>query len=176
MEDYRYWINIREEVAAYVRFTAPNDEAAMAEAEGLWDEREIDFRQGVADVWKVRVEVTTENEDDSRLMEDDPFPVEVETEFDRFPDTEDMKTYFARYIANRSISSSLNVDAYDYDSPFVPDLDGAFKKVCEDYNRGFYYDPVEACICYLDPVVEVFRDSDLTADGFVGDQDLCDIC
>ena len=33
MEDYRYWITIYEEVASYVRFTAPNDEAAMAEAD-----------------------------------------------------------------------------------------------------------------------------------------------
>lgn len=174
MEDYRYWITIREEVASYVRFTAPNDEAAMAEAEELWDERKIDFGQGVADVTKVSIEVTTENEDDSRLMEDVPFPVEVETKFDRFPDIEDKKTYFARYIAERSISSALNVDAYD--STFVPDLDGAFVRVCENYKRGFYYDPVEANIYYLDPIVEVFRDDDVTVEGFVGDQNLSDIC
>ena len=174
MEDYRYWITIREEVASYVRFTAPNDEAAMAEAEELWDEGKIDFGQGVADVWKVTVEVTTENEEDSRRMEDVPFPIEVEAKFDRFPDIEDKKNYYARYVAERNISSALNVDASD--STFVPDLDGAFKRVCEDYERGFYYDSIEADICYYDPIVEVFRDDDVTVEGFVGDQNLSDIC
>ncbi len=174
MEDYRYWINVYEIVASYVWFTAPNDEAAAEEAEKLWDEGKIDFGQGVADVWKVAVEVTTENEEDSRRMEDVPFPIEVEAKFDRFPDIEDKKTYYARYVAERNISSALNVDASD--STFVPDLDGAFERVCEDYERGFYYDSIEANICYYDPVVEIFRSRDLTQENYVDEVGLCEIC
>lgn len=173
-DDCRFPIGIYETVAFYVLFTAPNDEAAVEEAEKLWDERAFDFQCGVADVWKVSVEVTTEDEEDSRREEYEPFPVEKEFTIDRFADVEEKKTYYARYIIERSISSEINVDANC--SPDKPDLDVLFKRVCEDYERGFYYDPFEACVYCLHPIVEVFRSRDLSQENFIDEINLSEIC
>jgi hypothetical protein len=173
-DDHRFLININETVAFYVLFTAPSDEAAVEEAEKLWDERAIDFQCDVTDVWKVSVEVTTEDEKDSRREEYEPFPVEKEYAVDRFADVEEKKTYYARYIFERSISSGINIDA-DV-SPNAPDLDVLFRDIFERYEQGFYYDPFEASISCYRPVVEVFRSRDLTQENFVDEINLWDIC
>ncbi len=173
-DDHRFFICIYETVAFYVLFTAPNDGTAVEEAEKLWDERVIDFQCDVADVWKAFVEVTTEDEEDSRREEYEPFPVEKEYAIDRFADVEEKKTYYARYIFERSISSGINIDA-DV-SPDAPNLDVLFKDVFERYEQGFYYDTFEASISCVNPVVEIFRSRDLSQENFVDEIKLWDIC
>jgi hypothetical protein len=173
-DDHRFLIDIYETIAFYVLFTAPSDEAAVEEAEKLWDERAIDFQYGAGDVWKAFVEVTTEDEEDSRREEYDPYPYEKEYAVDRFADVEEKKTYYARYILDRSISSGINIDA-DV-SPDALDLDDLFEDVLEKYDQEFYYNPFEASICCVGPVVEIFRSRDLSQENFVDEIKLWDIC
>lgn len=173
-DDHRFLIDIYETVAFYVLFTAPNDEAAVEEAEKLWDERVIDFQYDVADVWKAFVEVTTEDEKDSRREECEPFPVDREYAVDRFADVEEKKTYYARYIVERSISSGMIIDS-DV-SPDAPDLDDLFEDVLENYEQEFYHNPFEASISCINPVVEIFRSRDLSQENFVDEIKLWDIC
>lgn len=173
-DDHRFLININETVAFYVLFTAPSDEAAVEEAEKLWDERAIDFQYDVADVWKAFVEVMTEDEKDSRREEYEPFPVEKEYAVDRFADVEEKETYYARYIVERSISSDINIDA-DV-SPDAPDLDDLIEGVLERYEHEFYHNPFEASISCYRPVVEVFRSRDLSQENFIDEINLSDIC
>jgi hypothetical protein len=173
-DDHRFLISINETVAFYVLFTAPNDESAVEEAEKLWDERAIDFQCDVTDVWKVSVEVTTEDEKNSRREEYEPFPVEVEYAVDRFADVEEKETYYARYIVERSITSDINFDA-DV-SPDAPNLDVLFEDVFKGYEQGFYYDTFEASISCINPFVEIFRSRDLTQENFVDEIKLWDIC
>ena len=173
-DDHRFLIGIDETVAFYVLFTAPNDETAVEEAEKLWNERIIDFQCGVADVWKAFVEVMTEDEEDSRREEYEPFPVEKDYAVDRFADVEEKETYYARYIFERSISSGINIDA-DV-SPDAPDLDVLFRDVFERYEQGFYYDTFEASISCISPVVEIFRSRGLSQENFVDKINLWDIC
>jgi hypothetical protein len=173
-DDHRFLININETVAFYVLFTAPSDEAAVEEAEKLWDERAIDFQYDVADVWKAFVEVMTEDEEDSRREEYEPFPVEKEYAVDRFADVAEKKTYYARYIVERSITSDINIDS-DI-SPDAPDLDVLFRDVFERYEQGFYYDTFEASISCIGSVVEIFRSRDLSQENFVDEIALSDIC
>lgn len=173
-DNHRFLININETVAFYVLFTAPSDEAAVEEAEKLWDERAIDFRYDVADVWKAFVEVMTEDEEDSRREECEPFPVDREYAVDWFADVEEKKTYYARYIFERSISSGINIDA-DV-SPDAPDLDDLFEDVLEKYEQEFYHNPFEASINCINPVVEIFRSRDLSQENFVDEIRLWDIC
>ncbi|MBQ7112199.1 MAG: hypothetical protein IJO06_13445 [Thermoguttaceae bacterium] len=175
LADYhRFRIDINETVAFYVLFTAPNDETAVEEAEKLWDERAIDFQYDVADVWKAFVEVTTEDEKDSRREEYEPFPVEKEYAIDRFADVEEKKTYYARYIVERSITSGINIDS-DV-SPDVLDLDDLFEDVLEKYEQEFYHNPFEASISCINPVVEIFRSRDLAQENFVDEINLWNIC
>lgn len=173
-DDHRFLISICETVAFYVLFTAPNDEAAVEEAEKLWDERVIDFQYGAGDVWKAFVEVTTEDEKDSRREECEPFPVEKEYAIDRFADVEEKETYYARYIVERSISSGIIIDSNV--SPDVLDLDDLFEDVLEEYEQEFYYNPYEASISCINPVVEIFRSRDLSQENFVDEIKLWDIC
>ena len=173
-DDHRFLIGIDETVAFYVLFTAPNDETAVEEAEKLWDERAINFQCGAGDVWKAFVEVTTEDEKDSRREEYYPFPVEKDYAVDRFADVEEKETYYARYIFERSISSDINIDA-DV-SPDAPNLDELFKDVFKGYEQGFYYDPFEASIRCVGPVVEIFRSRDLSQENLVDEINLWDIC
>jgi len=173
-DDHRFLISINETVAFYVLFTAPNDESAVEEAEKLWDERAIDFQCGVTDVWKASVEVMTEDEEDSRREEYEPFPVEKEYAIDRFADVAEKKTYYARYIFERSITSGINIDT-DV-SPDAPDLDDLFEDVLEKYEQEFYHNPFEASIRCIGPVVEIFRSRDLSQENFVDEINLWDIC
>lgn len=162
----KYWIQINEIVAAYVKFTAVDDQAALEEAKKLWDEGEISFDRGVADVWNVRLEVINEDGTDCRQMEYNPFPYGAETAFDRFPGA---REYYARYLATRSASASVEAGNESCD------VDRVLAKLREDYQAGRNYGPPYDTILFS-PKVKVSRSRGIAPEAVVAEIHLSEVC
>lgn len=167
-------VTIDEEVMSYIRFYAPDDATAMAEAEKLWDDGVADMNWDVADIWKVRLTVSSEDGTYERCCEDDinhrilgVIPV-----IDR-RGADDDKLYYARYLGDRSVATSYDWDCREASFDGIGD---AINKMYEDYQTGKFHKDIFSKVCIYNPMVEVFRDDDVTVEGFVGDQNLSDIC